>query len=104
MIGRTAAIIAIVLHRYHPDLSLCPHQLAGRSRTALQREQRALRRFVPAIPAMADTWIEMVMGSAANDPNGLLCGRRWSSLSTWQDCMQCRSRPFSDTQRPIFAP
>lgn len=72
MIGRTAAIIAIVLHRHHPGPSLCPHQLAGRSRTALQREQRALRRFVPAIPAMADTWIEMVMGSAANDPNRFL--------------------------------
>ncbi len=72
MIGRTAAIIAIVLHRHHPGPSLCPHQLAGRTRTALQREQRGLRRFVPATPAMAVTWIEMVMGSAANDPNRFL--------------------------------
>jgi len=71
-IGRTAAIIAIVLHRHHPGPNLCPHQLAGRSRTALQREQRALRQCVPAIPATADTWIEMVMGSAANDPNKFL--------------------------------
>jgi hypothetical protein len=72
-IGRTAVIIAIVLHPQHPGPSLCPHQLAGRSRTALRRGRRALRRFVPAIQVMAATWIEMVMVSAANDPNEFLC-------------------------------